>query len=383
MARKTGVRNRNYPSMPLEKALVVAQAIQDDASGNSVRKLTLAKLLDTTPASRKFRDLVLASNAYGLTDGGVNGDLFGLTTTGAQATSGSNSARRAAMRAAVMSVLPFRLFLLQFASKKMPAFSVMSEFLVDKAKVPEEWVQSCADQLIQDARLAGMVTEHKGGLYVASRDELENDLNDRDDGDKDQFDEITDTNPIFQAEDVDSIALTEDSADIPTTSQRSNGRLAEQQTARGKKVFVAHGKNRKPLTELKSILDRFGVKYAIAVDEPNAGRPISAKVGQLMREECSSAIFIFTADELFSRIDSDGNIVEVWRPSENVIYELGAASVLYDRRIVIFKEKGVSFPSDFSDLGYISFAENALGTQLGELFSELVALDILEVRAKS
>lgn len=149
-----------------------------------------------------------------------------------------------------------------------------------------------------------------------------------------------------------------------------------------KKVFIAHGKNRVPLDQLKKMLDQFKVKYAVAVDEPNKGRPISAKVANLMQAECSSAIFIFTADERFVVETDHGATSEIWRPSENVVYELGAASILYDRRIVIFKETRVSFPSDFSDLGYIEFESDQLVGQMGNLFSELVALDILEVRAK-
>src|SRR5439155_3216946 len=111
------------------------------------------------------------------------------------------------------------------------------------------------------------------------------------------------------------------------------------------------------------------------------GRPISRKVASLMQEECSSGIFIFTADERFVR-EKDGDTEEVWRPSENVVYELGAASILYENRIVIFKEKGVAFPSDFSDLGYIEFERDQFVAELGSLFRELVGLDILEVRAK-
>ena len=47
---------------------------------------------------------------------------------------------------------------------------------------------------------------------------------------------------------------------------------------RPKKVFIAHGKNRTPLDQLKKVLDQFKVKYAVAVDEAHKGRPISAKV---------------------------------------------------------------------------------------------------------
>lgn len=139
-----------------------------------------------------------------------------------------------------------------------------------------------------------------------------------------------------------------------------------------------------PLDQLKGALDTFKVTYAVAVDEANKGRPISHKVAALMRDDCSSGIFIFTADEKFLReVEAEpGRTEEVWRPSENVVFELGAASILYENRIVIFKETDVEFPSDFKDLGYIEFEKDQLAVELGALFKELVALDILEVRAK-
>ncbi len=136
------------------------------------------------------------------------------------------------------------------------------------------------------------------------------------------------------------------------------------------------------MEQVKKMLDQFKVPSAVAVDEPNKGRPISMKVATLMRDECSSAIFIFTADERFFKEDESGKQIEVWRPSENVIYELGAASFLYDRRIVIFKDKRVTLPTDFSDLGYIPFEEGQIEMQMGQLFKELVEMDVLEVRAK-
>lgn len=39
----------------------------------------------------------------------------------------------------------------------------------------------------------------------------------------------------------------------------------------GRKVFIAHGKNRAPLDQLKKMLDQFKVPYAVAVDEPHRG----------------------------------------------------------------------------------------------------------------
>ena len=44
--------------------------------------------------------------------------------------------------------------------------------------------------------------------------------------------------------------------------------------------------------------------------------------------------------------------------------------------------KHILVPTDFSDLGFIEFEKDRLVAELGSLFKELVALDILEVRAK-
>ena len=142
----------------------------------------------------------------------------------------------------------------------------------------------------------------------------------------------------------------------------------------GQAIFVAHGKNKKPLEQLKSILDQFKIPYKVAVEEPNLGRPIGAKVKEIM-DSCNCAILIFTADEEFR--DKDGN--GVWRPSQNVVYELGAAGYLYGNRIVIMKEEGVEFPSDFRDIGYIPFIKDQLATRAMEILKELIGFGIVKV----
>ena len=139
-------------------------------------------------------------------------------------------------------------------------------------------------------------------------------------------------------------------------------------------IFIAHGKNLTPLEQLKKILGALKVPYLVAIEEPNAGRPISAKVADTMRA-CSAGIFIFTGDEEFR---SDNGAV-VRRPSENVIYELGAASLLYGRKIVILKEVGVTFPSDFGDLGWIEFERDALEAKAMALLQEMISLDALRL----
>ena len=62
----------------------------------------------------------------------------------------------------------------------------------------------------------------------------------------------------------------------------------------------------------------------------------------------------------------------------NVVYELGAGSVLYGKKIVIFREEGVDFASDFKELGYIPFETNKLDAKGLDLLKELAGLGIIK-----
>jgi predicted nucleotide-binding protein len=143
----------------------------------------------------------------------------------------------------------------------------------------------------------------------------------------------------------------------------------------GQAIFVAHGKNKKPLEQLKKILDQFKIPHRVATEEPNLGRPIGTKVREIM-QACTCAILIFTADEQFR--SADGN-QEIWRPSENVVFELGASGYLYGSRIVIMKEDAVEFPTNFRELGYISFAKDQLEAKAMEILKELIGFGIVKV----
>lgn len=139
-------------------------------------------------------------------------------------------------------------------------------------------------------------------------------------------------------------------------------------------IFVGHGKNKAPLQQLEKFLTEYKIPHKVAIDEANKGRPISQKVAETMNE-CGAAIIIFTADEEFKRPTGE----TIFRPSENAVFELGAAGALYGSRIVIFKEAGVDFPTNFRDIGYIEFEKDKLDAQVNELFRELISFKLLTV----
>jgi predicted nucleotide-binding protein len=338
----------------------------------NVSRLTLAEILNVSPASSVFRELVASARFYGLTIGGINAEEFGLTSLGNGATGGDEVAQVSAYKRAVLNVAPYKAFFQTFNTKKVPSATAFKEFLSKNADVPAERAEECMEFILADARTAGLLRTMKGGALYVDLSGMPSMSADEEEGETDEL-------AALDVSDSAEFEELHEQTQVPSTDSPT----APAPDGMPKKVFIAHGKNRTPLDQLKTALDTFKVRYAVAIDEPNAGRPISKKVATLMRDECSSGIFIFTADERFVRENANGETEEVWRPSENVVFELGAASILYENRIVIFKEKGVSFPSDFSDLGYIEFERDQLVAELGSLFKELVGLDILEVRAKA
>jgi predicted nucleotide-binding protein len=149
----------------------------------------------------------------------------------------------------------------------------------------------------------------------------------------------------------------------------------KQSSSLGQSIFLAHGRNKVPLEQLQKILRQFNIPHKTAVEEPNLGRPIGVKVREVM-QACNCAILIFTADELL--FDKDGK--EVWRPSQNVGHELGACGFLYENRIVIIKEDKIDFPTNYKELGYISFsAEMGLESKAMEVLKELIGFGIVKV----
>jgi hypothetical protein len=58
---------------------------------------------------------------------------------------------------------------------------------------------------------------------------------------------------------------------------------------------------------------------------------------------------------------------------------LGAASVLYGSRIIIFRDSQVQFPSNFREIGYITFDPDQLAAKVNDLFRELIGFGLINI----
>jgi predicted nucleotide-binding protein len=359
MAKKKKVSQTDVPGVTLDQALRVARVIAAEYGKSPTRPLDVAAALEMSPTSGPFRQLCGASIGYGLTDGGPNAAIISLADLGRRIVAPlEDGDDLVARQLAVLVPTVERDFLKKYDGSPLPSANIAFNVL-ESMGVPGDRSRSVFDLIVQNAETVGFLKRIKDKTYV--------DLGATATGSRAAAlptgEEANETaEPDRPGEEV--------AEDHASESVRSNA----SRSTRSNAIFLGHGKNRKPLDQLTKILDEYGIPHKQAVAEPNAGRPIPTKVADTMRS-CGAAILIFTADEKY--FDADGD--EVWLPSDNVVHELGAASVLYDNRIVIFKEAGVSLASNFSSIGYIEFEKDKLDAKGIDLFRELVSFKIVNI----
>lgn len=361
-AKRSRISQADIPSYSLEKARRVPQTLADNYASHPTRPIDVAAGLGMQPSSGGFRGFLGAAIGYGLTDGGPNASEVSLTPLGARVVTPTEvDDDRAALREAALKPSVASQFYTRYDGSPLPPKNIAQNVLATFG-VPADRTSAVYDLLIENARYVGFLKSIKDKEYVDLGSALHG----------------SSTPTVVPA--VGIPAQTEptypeaDDEEQPIDDSSSTPKEPDRRQPKKNAIFVGHGGNRKPMEQLVQILNEYGIPHREAVDEANRARPIPQKVAETMRE-CGAAILVFTAD--IEYFDKDGN--SIWRPSENVSHELGAASVLYGERIVVFKEKGIDLPSNFSSVGYIEFEKDKLSDKGIELFRELVSMKILSV----
>jgi hypothetical protein len=349
----------DFPKHAIEAVLAIAQVIEDKNGGNPLPPLDVALALGVGPGSSNFRDLLSSSIKYGLTSGSFNQPRVSLETLGRSIVAPKNpEERRLALFQAFMQLELLRRVYDHYKGKKLPETQFLANTLVREFAVPKDGVNRFVEVFNANVAYLGLVKDGATGKWLSAELPTE------------------DVGPLRDPlASIGEHVATPGEASLPkppvSVSQDPPRMLRNA-------IFVGHGKDKVPLEQLEKILGEYRLPFKVAVDEANRGRPVSQKVADTMHE-CGAAILIFTADEEFT--DKDGQLV--YRPSENVVFELGAASVLYGSRIIIFRDSRVQFPANFRDIGYITFEPGQLAAKVNELFRELIGFGLIKVSVAS
>jgi predicted nucleotide-binding protein len=367
-AQRSRISQADIPAISLDKALRVPRAIADNYASHPTRPLDVASALDVQPSSGGFRAECGAAIGYGLTDGGPNAPEISLTTLGKRIVTPTEvDDDKVALRDAALKPTVANQFYTKYDGSPLPPKIIAQNVLATFA-VPADRTSDVYDLLIENARYVGLLKTIKDKEYI----DIGGPLNGGSSAATPAA--AADTTTTSTRDEIDLYVGGDNDKDNGRVHQDAPPPQADRASRHKNAIFVGHGGNKQPMEQLVKILNEYGIPHKEAIDEANRARPIPQKVAETMRE-CGAAILVFTADKEY--FDAAGD--SIWRPSENVSHELGAASVLYGERIVVFKEKGIELPSNFSSVGYIEFEKDKLSDKGIELFRELVSMKILSI----
>ncbi|MCW4045000.1 MAG: nucleotide-binding protein [Candidatus Bathyarchaeota archaeon] len=134
-----------------------------------------------------------------------------------------------------------------------------------------------------------------------------------------------------------------------------------------KEIFISHGKDLKPLNELKDMLVSFGLTPVVLSEQPSGGKTVIEKLEAY--SDVGFAFVILTPDDLGGYAETGS----VWsrpkrlrkflrtahtRPRQNVVLEFGFfVGKLGRDRVACLLKKPVEQPSDMQGIVYLSFKQ--------------------------
>jgi hypothetical protein len=168
-------RERKFPALSFEDALSLALAIQEHASGQRVRRLTLFEKMDQSPDGNPSRRLITASGQYGLSKGGYMAEFLELTPEGVEASDTDVPASkqlRARFKLAVDTQPPFNFLYEKMKGNKLPAKEVLADNLKESGLIEDDDIAECIDTFIVNAKFIGLLRTIAGSERLVSIEQL-------------------------------------------------------------------------------------------------------------------------------------------------------------------------------------------------------------------
>ncbi|SRR6266487_2379177 len=349
MAKKDGTDGDNedfrgkikseFPKHTLEQALGVAQALYEKNGGQPMPPTDTAIAMGISPGSSSYRVILASSLKYGLTSGSYKADRIALQDLGRNIVEPTSvEAKRQALVSAALAPPTFRRMFEYFKGKKVPEPTFFQNTVTREFEVPREHAAKCVDVFIANMDSVGLVRTAATGKWLSSDATLPTPL--------------APTEP----EPEEAVAASVPSGSRPTTSPTSPLFL----TTTVESVFIAHGKNRRLLDQVKQIVEFGKFKAVVSEERETTAIPVPDKVIADMHQS-QAGIIIVSADEKVK--DEDGT--ESYKINDNVLIEIGAATVLYKRKVILLWDKRITVPSNLKGLYRCEFEGDTLDWDSG------------------
>ncbi len=161
----------------------------------------------------------------------------------------------------------------------------------------------------------------------------------------------------------------------PAVAQQAGQKLTTNADTRKLRVFISSIKNSKVVRQIQPTLELADIDACFAERLEPEAVPVSDHALQTMRE-CHAAIIVVTREDCCGGAgEADGLTLQ-----QNILIEIGAAFVLYERRVVLLVDERLPLPPNLSGLTCFTFDEGDLTWEAGVKLMQAVK-DFKSVRA--
>lgn len=332
-ARRTRVSQSDVPSLTLDQAARIPQAIADSYAKEPATPLQVGIALDMKPTTGHFRTLCGAALGYGLTDGGPFAKKIGLTDLGRRLVSpleeGDDDLAR---REAVLTPTVQRGLLERYDGSKMPPAHIVRNVLEDLG-VPVGATERVYGVIMENARSVGFIRDIKGDPYV--------DLSAIDSSQGAETGVFNEDLP-FDLPAPKQAGPESGPVTSPATSAQTTTPLrhdSEAGTASPARVFIAYAKRDSLLEQIVDVVEACGFDHIVAPEEP----PVSAAEVQDEIEafrRCSAGIIRVAQPE---RVADGAGRTHLLFDSDELI-QLARAHAQFGSKIVVLVDDPTELP---------------------------------------
>ena len=341
--KKSRMLQTACPSVSLEQALMVPQAIKDNFAGQPTPPLLVAEACGVTPASSNWRVLTGAAVAYGLTNGAYNSREISITPLGERIVAPLiEGDSEAAMKEAALKPSILNAFYNQYNNNKLPKAEIACNVL-QKMGVPSERLDNAWNILRANATRTKMLRVISGSEYIyldTERQHVERS------GGEEIIPEKSSDDIYVPDEILEKMNITP-----PPPAQQETDIKREKPS-----IFISHGKNNTIIVgQLKELITYGQMEPVVSVEREATAIPVPDKVFDDMRS-CDAGIIHIDLEEI--PIGNGDNTYR--RLNENVLIEIGAAIALYGKRVILLCKKGTQLPSNLQGLYRCEYEGNQL-----------------------
>lgn len=172
-SRRARGRAKPFPVLKFKETLVLPESILNEGVNGSIQRFTLFEKIKKSPSSGPSRTLVVASEKYGLTEGGTSALSLSVTEDGRTAL-GNDISRHAIetkFRLAIGQFDPFNNLYRRLSGQRLPAPEVLGDELVKEGVASGD--RKTASEIFSDnLRFLGFTQEIAGSEYVRAIEDV-------------------------------------------------------------------------------------------------------------------------------------------------------------------------------------------------------------------